>query len=521
MVGRKLGKYHIVETLGRGGMGTVYKAVDETLDREVAIKILNPDLLDAETAERFRREAITLAKLNHPRIAHVYELTRDGDSMLMVMEYVRGETFEKLSTRSGPLPLDHAIILCTHVLDALHHAHAAGVVHRDLKPANLMLTAIGDVKVMDFGIARVAGTEHMTNDGFMMGTPAYMAPEQVRGQEVDPRADVYAMAVVLYRLVTAQLPFKADTAVAMIQSQLHDPPTSLRRYRSDLPDWLDPVLARALAKSAVDRYQTAEELRGALEFGLTGSISRSMPILPPLVGGTGETALHPTPSPSGLSTPSGTGPSGTLRQPSSSLPVPPKLATGHTTVILQRRRVAGGAAVFTALLAGVALLAYGTMHDAAESPVVTPPTRPEHAPVRPAAAPPVAEAAVARPSPATRASTTAVAKPVVRDTPLTFKDVKFITVENSKPKETDALLALNDGKIVVRAEKSTLLVYKSMPYRSVVKGVYDQSKKKRYLTLQSKSDYIVLHLDRDNANLILPAIESRTGVKIQRLTTDQ
>jgi hypothetical protein len=508
MVGRKLGKYQIVETLGRGGMGTVYKAVDETLDRDVAIKILNPDLMDAETTERFRREAITLAKLNHPRIAHVYELTREADSMLMVMEYVRGETFEKLSTRSGPLALDRAIILCTHVLDALHHAHGAGVVHRDLKPANLMLTALGDVKVMDFGIARVAGTEHMTNDGYMMGTPAYMAPEQVRGQEVDPRADVYAMAVVLYRLVTAQLPFKADTAVAMIQSQLHDPPTPLRKYRSDLPDWLDAVLTRALAKAPGDRYQTAEQLREALEFGLTGSISRSMPVIA-LVDPADE--AYRTPTPPGLPAPHGT---------SGVLPVPPALATGHTTVILQRRRVAGGAAVFAALVAGVALLAYGTMRDNVESPVDKSPVhgsaRVPPRQLNPAAA----DAENASPAVA-RASSAAGAKPAVRDTPLTFKDVKFITVENARPKETDVLLALGNGKIVVRAEKSTLLIYKTMPYRAVLKGVYDQSKKKRYLTLQSKSDYVVLQLDRDNANLILPAIEARTGVKIQRLANDQ
>ena len=350
MVGRKLGKYHIVATLGRGGMGTVYKAVDETLDRDVAIKILNSDLMDTETVERFRREAITLAKLNHPRIAHVYELTRDGDSMLMVMEYVHGETFEKLSTRSGPLPLDRAIVLCSQVLEALHHAHGAGVVHRDLKPANLMLTAIGDVKVMDFGIARVAGTEHMTNDGFMMGTPAYMAPEQVRGQEVDPRTDVYSMAVVLYRLVTAQLPFKADTAVAMIQSQLNDQPTPLRRYRADLPEWLDIVLTRALAKPAGDRYQTAEQLREALQFGLTGSISRSMRALPPMFEQL-DSAFHTTPTPPGLEGSQAGGTSGALRQSSSSLPIPPALATGHTTVILQRRRVAGAAVVLDRPLA--------------------------------------------------------------------------------------------------------------------------------------------------------------------------
>src|SRR5437763_9710634 len=154
MVGRKLGKYHVVETRGRGGMGTVYKAIDETLDREVAIKILNPDLMDSETVKRFRHEAVTLAKLNHPRIAHVYDLAREGDSMLMVMEYVRGETFEKLSTRSGPLPLDRAIVLCSQVLEALHHANSVGVVHRDLKQENMMIVTIRDVKVMDYGLER-------------------------------------------------------------------------------------------------------------------------------------------------------------------------------------------------------------------------------------------------------------------------------------------------------------------------------------------------------------------------------
>ena len=178
----------------------------------------------------------------------------------------------------------------------------------------------------------------------MMGTPAYMAPEQVRGYEVDPRTDVYSMAVVLYRLVTAQLPFKADTAVAMIQSQLHDPPTPLHRYRSDLPEWLDAVLARALAKSAAERYQTANQLREALQFGLTGSISRSMPVLPPMPDAI-EPVFHTTPPP-GLAGPHTGGTSGGLRQSSSSLPVPPKLATGHTTVILQRRRVAGATVLF-------------------------------------------------------------------------------------------------------------------------------------------------------------------------------
>ena len=150
------------------------------------------------------------------------------------------------------MPVDRAASLTGQILDALGHAHRAGIVHRDLKPANLMLTEAGIVKVMDFGIARVAGTERMTNDGFMVGTPAYMAPEQVRGEEVDGRTDLYAVGVVFYRLLTGKLPFKAETAVAMIQSQLNDQPTPARQVRADLPDWLDVVLMRSLAKRPGD-----------------------------------------------------------------------------------------------------------------------------------------------------------------------------------------------------------------------------------------------------------------------------
>ena len=150
------------------------------------------------------------------------------------------------------------------VLDALSHAHRAGVVHRDLKPANLMITEMGIVKVMDFGIARVLGTEHFTQGGYMMGTPAYMAPEQVLGGEIDGRADLYAVGVVLYRLLSGQLPFSADTAIAMVQKQVNEPPTPITQFQPDLPLWCARVLNRALAKSPGDRFQTADEFRTAL-----------------------------------------------------------------------------------------------------------------------------------------------------------------------------------------------------------------------------------------------------------------
>src|SRR5687767_10372124 len=264
MIGTTVGKYRIIDRLGRGGMGTVYKAIDETLDRVVAIKVLNPDLSDAELLKRFRSEAVSLARLNHPGIATIYELHRNEDDLLMVMEFVRGETLQTLSERLGPLDPPQAAHVVIQILDALTHAHRAGVIHRDLKPANVMVTDTGLVKVMDFGIARMLGGEHFTQTGLMMGTPAYMAPEQVLGKEIDGRADLYSVGVLFYRLLTGTLPFKADTAIGMVQKQISETPTPLRTYRDGLPDWCEVVLQRALAKSPSDRFQSAEEFRSTL-----------------------------------------------------------------------------------------------------------------------------------------------------------------------------------------------------------------------------------------------------------------
>ena len=302
MIGTTVGKYRIVDKLGRGGMGIVYKAVDQTLDREVAIKVLNPDLSDAEVLKRFRGEAVTLARLNHPGIATIYELHHQDDELLMVMEFVRGETFHDLSDRLGPLAPPQAAHLCIQVLDALGHAHRGGVVHRDLKPANLMITDGGSVKVMDFGIARVLGTEHFTHGGYMMGTPAYMAPEQVLGREIDGRADLYSVGVVLYRLLSGRLPFNADTAISMVQMQISEPPTPISTFCPDLPAWGATIVDRALAKSPSDRFQTAEEFRAALVSAVTPQALGEMPTLstptpPGLVRDLDMTVLHGTPTP--------------------------------------------------------------------------------------------------------------------------------------------------------------------------------------------------------------------------------
>ena len=295
MVGKNVGKYRILDKIGRGGMGTVYKAVDEMLHREVAIKVLNAELNDPEIARRFRSEAITVARLSHPGIATIYELFEHEGEWLMVMEFVRGETLENMVARMGPLSAQRAAEFCMQALAALAHAHSMGVVHRDLKPANLMVTENGSVKVMDFGIARVAGGEHLTNAGFMMGTPAYMAPEQVRGGEIDARADLYSMGVVFYRLATAKLPFKGDTAFAIVQSQVNDPPTPVATARPDLPSWVDEVINKSLAKAPDQRFQSAAEFHEAFARCLAGLTLSSM-----YAGGTGEIMLTPPrPMPSG------------------------------------------------------------------------------------------------------------------------------------------------------------------------------------------------------------------------------
>jgi serine/threonine-protein kinase len=264
MIGTTAGKYRIIGQLGRGATGIVYKAVDETLGREVAVKVLNGGLAETDILKRFRAEATTLARLNHPEIATIYELFHWETQFLMVMELVRGETLEQLSTRVGPLPPPRAAYLSDRILSALEHAHRAGVVHRDMKPANVMVTDAGGVKIMDFGVARVRGAEHMTMDGHVVGTPAYMAPEQVLAHEVDGRADLYSVGVVFYRLLTGALPFEADSPVGMLHRQIAELPTPLSEHRDDVPEWCETIVQRALAKSPADRFQTAGEFREAL-----------------------------------------------------------------------------------------------------------------------------------------------------------------------------------------------------------------------------------------------------------------
>src|SRR6476661_4100768 len=410
MIGKTVGKYRIVERLGRGGMGTVYKAIDETLDREVAIKVLNADLGDTDILKRFRAEAVTLARLNHPGIATLYELYRDDNDLLMVMEFVRGETVHELSERLGAVAAPQAAHLVMQVLDALSHAHRAGVVHRDLKPANLMVTEMGIVKVMDFGIARVLGTEHYTQGGYMMGTPAYMAPEQVLGGEIDGRADLYAVGVVLYRLLSGQLPFSADTAIAMVQKQVNESPTPITQFQPDLPPWCERVLSQALAKSPADRFQTADEFRAALMSAVQPQTMGELPTMatptPPglhvasdatrLQAVSGRSTQFRAPAgavavatPLAQTSPAAGGATPAPPQPTASTrPIDP---VGHTTtLVLSRKHLVGMGLIATLIVIALVGAGWFAMRRSAFPPqmqIGAAPTEEAKPPVEPAPAP--------------------------------------------------------------------------------------------------------------------------------------
>ncbi len=266
MIGTQLGNYRVVARLGEGGMGTVYRAVDTMLDRDVALKVLRPELaLQAALVDRFRAEAVALARLRHEHIAALYGLDRQGDEYVMVMEYVSGETLEARLKREGRLRWDDALPIMRGVLDALGHAHVRGVVHRDIKPANVMIDADATVKVMDFGIARLMGENRQTRAGVAIGTPSYMAPEQLRGEDVDGRTDLYAAGALLFELLTGRVAFEADSDYSLMMQQLNEPPAAPSSITAGVPRALDAVVARAMAKKPAQRFATASDFARALD----------------------------------------------------------------------------------------------------------------------------------------------------------------------------------------------------------------------------------------------------------------
>jgi len=248
MIGKAISHYRILEKLGEGGMGIVYKAFDTKLEREVALKVLRPEAIgDSASRERFIREARAASALNHPNVTIIHEINEWHGQDFICMEYVAGETV-KNKIKKGPMPLEEVLDIALQVAEALQEAHEHHVIHRDIKSENIMITPKGQVKVMDFGLAKIEGTATNTQIGTTMGTIAYMSPEQTRGESVDHRTDIWSFGVVLYEMLTGQLPFKGDYEQAVIYAILNEAPKSITGLRSGVPIKLEQIVEKALQK---------------------------------------------------------------------------------------------------------------------------------------------------------------------------------------------------------------------------------------------------------------------------------
>ncbi|MFC1960224.1 protein kinase [Chloroflexota bacterium] len=291
MARKTLGKYEITERLGRGGMAEVYRGYHVALDRYVAIKLLHSFLADdPEFKSRFEKEAQNVAKLKHPNIVQVYdfEYDEDNESYYMVMELIEGPTLKErlfeLNTAHEHIPLDEALRIVHDSGSALAYAHRLNMIHRDVKPANLMLDIDDRVVLTDFGIAKIVTGVQFTASGGMIGTPAYMAPEQGLGEAGDERSDIYSLGVILFQLCTGQLPYEADTPLATILKHLNEPVPSPRAIEPDLPEEIELVILKAMAKEPDDRFATATEMTTQL-----ASIRQSGRLGTPLVAGISQT----------------------------------------------------------------------------------------------------------------------------------------------------------------------------------------------------------------------------------------
>jgi serine/threonine protein kinase len=331
LTSKRLGAYQVVAPLGHGGMAAVYKAYQPAMDRYVALKILPRQLaLDPEFVGRFEQEAKVIAKLQHPHILPVHDFGEADGYTYIVMPFVDSGTLADLMKR-GPLPLDRIIGVMKQVGDALNYAHSRGIVHRDVKPSNVLVDASGNCLLTDFGISKIVeSSARFTVTGSLVGTPAYMSPEQAKGMAVDQRSDLYALGVILYEMATGQVPYTAETPLAVVIKHINDPLPLPRTMQPNLPEAVERVILKSLAKDPAERYASAAEMVAALQTAPDLSVSRT-----PL-----STAVEMAPALSPVSTPPA---STTLAPP------PPKTALRFSMRVLGL----AGIAVLTLIGAGV------------------------------------------------------------------------------------------------------------------------------------------------------------------------
>jgi serine/threonine protein kinase len=288
----RIGRFEIKKEIGRGGMGAVYRAWDPELQRDVAIKAMEfpPAAAGEDTEsqrERFLREARTAARLAHPNIVAVHDVLREGDTAYIVMELIKGSSLEAKLQEKGPADIEFAGRAVREAAEALDYAHRNGVVHRDIKPANILLDETGRVKLADFGIARLidaaTASLNLTAPGATIGTLGYMAPEQIRGDPVDGRADQFSLAVVAYQMLTGKKPFEADTWIAVSHKIMNVPPEPPTKFNPLVKQQADEAIAKALAKMPEDRFQTCVEFARALQGESGAAAGRRKRSLVPMV----------------------------------------------------------------------------------------------------------------------------------------------------------------------------------------------------------------------------------------------
>jgi len=403
----QVGRYEIIDELGRGAMGVVYRARDTEIGRDVALKLI----LTADTSpidvdhykQRFRREAQAAGRLSHPGIVTIHDIAEDDSGQpYLVMEFIEGQPLSQLLDAPTHMPLDQSLDIAIQVAQALDYAHGKGVVHRDVKPANILLTPAGRAKIADFGIAKLVGTE-LTKEGTSLGTPSYMSPEQFRGETVDARSDQFSLGAVLFRMCAGRTPFSGDSVTAISFQVVFQVPPRASESNASLPSGLDLILSRCLAKNPAERYASCAELAADLEAIRAGRPVRAR--LPAVAERTAAIPVTPAPPAAIATQPNHTQPSpaaanGT-RLATAVLPGTAAARTGAAA----RRWLPGAAAAFLLALAGGGYWLWHarvTSQPAASRAAAPQPAAPQPTAPSPAATPPETsqpQPAVAQPAP--------------------------------------------------------------------------------------------------------------------------
>jgi len=259
------GRYQIIEELGRGGMGKVYKAFDREIEEHIAIKLIHPNIAMEENAtQRFRNELKFARKISHKNVCRMFDLSKEDNRYFITMEYVKGEDLKNSMNRMGPLSFGKAVFIVKQICEGLAEAHRLGVVHRDLKPQNIMIDTDGNVRLMDFGISRLLKTKGITHTGTMIGSPEYMSPEQTMAKEADQRSDIYSLGIIFYEMITGRVPFEGDTAMSIAWKHTHEAPVSPKEHNHQIPNNLNDAIMKCLEKNRQHRYQNTQDLIEAL-----------------------------------------------------------------------------------------------------------------------------------------------------------------------------------------------------------------------------------------------------------------